>query len=76
MRVSDWKYSDRGIERYKTAALRLIDDGKERAQLARKLAGRKAVEKLIFKGRPEILGERIEALWRDQIAIEASCEAA
>ncbi|SAL31116.1 hypothetical protein AWB70_01967 [Caballeronia cordobensis] len=63
-------------EEYKTAALRLIDDGKERAQLARKLAGRKAVEKLIFKGRPEILGERIEALWRDQIAVEASCEAA
>ncbi|WP_284504435.1 filamentous hemagglutinin N-terminal domain-containing protein [Caballeronia sp. ATUFL_F1_KS4A] len=56
-------------EEYKAAALRLIDDSKERNQLARKFAGRKAVEKLIFKGRPEILGERIRALLKEKADI-------
>ncbi|SAK89089.1 hypothetical protein AWB78_04671 [Caballeronia calidae] len=62
-------------DEYKAAALRLIDDSKERTELARKLAGPKAVEKLIFKGRPEILGERIESLWRDQIEANRSVAA-
>ncbi|MEM5436657.1 filamentous hemagglutinin N-terminal domain-containing protein [Paraburkholderia diazotrophica] len=54
-------------DEYKTAALRLIDNAAERRELARSLAGPKAVEKLIFKGRPEILGERMQALWLEQI---------
>ncbi|SAL31126.1 TPR repeat-containing protein [Caballeronia cordobensis] len=52
-------------DEYKAAALRLIGDAGERLELSRTLAGRQAVEKLIFKGRPEILGERIEALWQE-----------
>jgi hypothetical protein len=54
-------------EEYKAAALRLIDNPAERRELARSLAGPKAVEKLIFKGRPEILGERMQALWEEQV---------
>ncbi|WP_250523309.1 MULTISPECIES: peptide transporter [unclassified Caballeronia] len=62
-------------EEYKAAALRLIDDSKERNQLARKFAGRKAVEKLIFKGRPEILGERIRALLKEKADTQVVAEA-
>ncbi|SPB15438.1 UDP-glucose:protein N-beta-glucosyltransferase [Caballeronia novacaledonica] len=47
---------------YKAAALRLIENESERRDLARALAGKKAIEKLIFKGRPEILGERVQAI--------------
>ncbi|MDR2856412.1 MAG: FkbM family methyltransferase [Novosphingobium sp.] len=54
-------------EDYKTAALRLIHDREERLALARQFAGPKAVQKLIFKGRPQILGERITALWKAAI---------
>jgi predicted O-linked N-acetylglucosamine transferase (SPINDLY family) len=50
---------------YKAAALRLIENESERRDLARTLAGKKAIEKLIFKGRPEILGERIQALLKN-----------
>jgi FkbM family methyltransferase len=50
---------------YKAAALRLIHDPDERAALAAEFAGPKAVEKLIFEGRPHILGERIMELWRE-----------
>jgi hypothetical protein len=31
------------------------------------MAGPKAIEKLIFHGRPEILGERMQALWLDKL---------
>lgn len=54
-------------EDYKAAALRLSDHPEERRELAARLAGPKAIERLIFKGRPEILGERIQALWRERI---------
>ncbi len=54
-------------EEYKESALRLINDSKERNELARKLAGKKAIERLIFKGLPEILGERIQALWQERV---------
>jgi FkbM family methyltransferase len=51
-------------EEYKQAALRLIHSPEERARLAAEFAGPKAIEKLIFEGRPQILGERIQALWQ------------
>jgi hypothetical protein len=35
--------------------------------MAAKLAGPQAIEKLIFKGRPEILGERIEEIWSKKL---------
>jgi hypothetical protein len=46
--------------------LRLIANPQERCELAASLAGPKAVEKLIFQGRPEILGERMQGLWLDK----------
>jgi len=55
-------------EDYKAAALRMIHNGQERRELAAELAGPQAIEKLIFKGRPEILGERIQALWRGRFS--------
>ncbi|WP_250490564.1 peptide transporter [Caballeronia sp. INML2] len=57
----------RTTEEYKAAALRLIGNADERNELAAKLAGPQAIEKLIFKGRPEILGERMQALWQAQL---------
>jgi FkbM family methyltransferase len=51
-------------EEYKAAALRLIHDKQERLALAEQFAGPKAIEKLIFEGRPRILGERIMQLWK------------
>ncbi|MCL2791425.1 MAG: FkbM family methyltransferase [Desulfobulbus sp.] len=51
-------------EDYKQAALRMINNGSERVELAAQLAGPQAIEKLIFEGRPQILGERIQALWQ------------
>jgi FkbM family methyltransferase len=54
----------RSNDEYKQAALRLIHDADERTRLAAELAGPKAIEKLIFEGRPEILGERIRDLWQ------------
>lgn len=51
-------------EDYKTAALRLINNRDERLKFATELAGPQAIEKLIFEGRPQILGERIMELWR------------
>ena len=54
-------------EQYKNAALRLIHDARERHQLADTLTGPHAIERLIFKGRTEILGERMRELWRGMI---------
>jgi predicted O-linked N-acetylglucosamine transferase (SPINDLY family) len=51
-------------EQYKTSALRLIENAKERHELSDTLAGPQAIERLIFKGRMEILGERMRELWR------------
>lgn len=54
-------------DEYKAAALRLIGDAEERRTLSKTLAGPHAIEKLIFKGRPEILGERMQALWQERV---------
>lgn len=54
-------------EAYIEAALRLIENHDERNALSDSLAGPQAIEKLIFKGRPEILGERMQAIWQDKI---------
>jgi hypothetical protein len=54
-------------DEYRIAALRMIQDVKEREQMAATLAGPHAIERLIFKGRPEILGERMEELWREMV---------
>jgi predicted O-linked N-acetylglucosamine transferase (SPINDLY family) len=62
-------------DEYKAAALRLIENPEERNALAAELAGPQAIEKLIFKGRPEILGERIQALWQEQAGAAASAAA-
>ena len=59
-------------DEYKAAALRLIANPDERRELASALSGPKAVEKLIFSGRPQILGERMQALWQEQLAGEPS----
>jgi predicted O-linked N-acetylglucosamine transferase (SPINDLY family) len=55
-------------EEYVAAALRLIDNVGERVQLEKKLCGPQAIQKLIFSGRPEILGQRMEEIWRENIA--------
>ncbi|MEZ2353808.1 peptide transporter [Caballeronia sp. RCC_10] len=62
----DWMIAKTN-EEYKASALRLIENADERAELSAKLAGPQAIEKLIFAGRPEILGERMEALWTEQL---------
>lgn len=62
----DWMIAKTN-EEYKASALRLIENADERAELSAKLAGPQAIEKLIFAGRPEILGERMEALWKEQL---------
>lgn len=54
-------------EAYVDAALRMIEDKEERDALTAQLAGPQAIEKLIFKGRPEILGERIEEIWSHKL---------
>ena len=55
-------------EEYVQSALRLIDNAAERASLEQKLCGPQAIEKLIFTGRPEILGQRMEEIWKEAIA--------
>ncbi|VXA94185.1 UDP-glucose:protein N-beta-glucosyltransferase [Burkholderia sp. 8Y] len=62
-------------DEYKASALRLIENADERNELAAKLAGPQAIEKLIFKGRPEILGERMQALWQEQLRSATSVKA-
>ncbi|WP_175945662.1 peptide transporter [Caballeronia sp. BCC1704] len=61
-------------DEYRAAALRLIENADERNELAAKLAGPQAIEKLIFKGRPEILGERMQALWQEQLPAAKSAK--
>jgi hypothetical protein len=67
----DWMVANT-IEEYKAAALRLIGNPQERQELARTLSGPQAVEKMIFTGRPEILGQRMQALWQEQVEAGAS----
>ena len=64
----DWTIADTR-EAYVEAALRLIEEHAERNMLSAKLAGPQAIEKLIFKGRPEVLGERMQALWAEKIKL-------
>jgi predicted O-linked N-acetylglucosamine transferase (SPINDLY family) len=52
-------------EEYFESAVRMIRNTEERNELASRLCGPQAIDKLIFKGRPEILGERIEQLWQE-----------
>jgi hypothetical protein len=59
----------RTTEEYISAALRLINNPAERIRLELKLCGPPAIEKLIFKGRPEILGQRMEEIWMDLIPV-------
>ncbi|AZG16027.1 MULTISPECIES: peptide transporter [Cupriavidus] len=58
------------VDEYKAAVIRMAENHEEREALAAKLAGREAIETHIFKGRPEILGERMYALWSEQVANE------
>lgn len=62
----DWTVT-KTTEEYVTAALRLIENVEERRTLSTALAGPQAIEKLIFKGRPEILGERMQELWEAKL---------
>ena len=55
-------------QEYIQAALRLIHDPDERVRMEREMCGPQAIEKLIFKGRPEILGQCMEALWHELMA--------
>ncbi len=73
----DWTIT-KTTEEYVTAALRLIENVEERRTLSAALAGPQAIEKLIFKGRPEIFGERMQELWEAklQLAKEKEKEAA
>lgn len=65
-RFPDWTVT-KTTEEYVTAALRLIENVEERRTLSAALAGPQAIEKLIFKGRPEILGERMQELWEAKL---------
>jgi hypothetical protein len=59
------------LDEYVAAALRLIDNPAERAGIAESLAGREAVSKANFGGNPDILGDRIAALWEEQVRQQA-----
>lgn len=54
----------RNDEEYFSAVKRLVENPQERSVLAKKLAGPQAIQKLIFEGRPSILGQRLDALWQ------------
>ncbi|AZG16025.1 MULTISPECIES: peptide transporter [Cupriavidus] len=62
----DWTITT-STEQYIAAAVRMIERAEERRVMQGKLAGPQAIERLIFKGRPEILGQRIQALWEDKL---------
>lgn len=55
-------------DEYKAAVIRMAENREEREELAARLTGREAIEKHIFKGRPDILGQRMHALWAEQLA--------
>jgi predicted O-linked N-acetylglucosamine transferase (SPINDLY family) len=58
-------------DEYVNAALRLVDDAAQRKALAGALSGPHAIDKVIFKGRQHILGERIHGLWQARIDAQA-----
>ncbi|GJG94690.1 hypothetical protein [Cupriavidus pauculus] len=62
----------RTTEEYVTAALRLIENAEERRAMSVALAAPQAIEKLIFKGRPEILGERVQELWEAKLPMPST----
>jgi hypothetical protein len=59
-------------DEYVNAALRLIDNPAQRSALAHSLSGPRAIDKVIFTGREEILGEQILSLWKAKLAEQAS----
>jgi hypothetical protein len=48
----------------------MIRNTDERNELSTRLTGPQAINKLIFTGRPEILGQRIEQLWLETVGTE------
>ncbi|WP_324291841.1 hypothetical protein [Cupriavidus sp. D39] len=70
-----WLVADT-VDKYVEAALILIDDAGERKTLAQNLAGPAAINKVIFAGRAEILGDKIEALWKSRLSQHAAPAAA
>jgi hypothetical protein len=63
LRLPDWTIAAT-VEAYIQAAVRMADNGAERAALCRQLAQPGALDAL-FSGRPECLGERLLGLVRD-----------
>lgn len=57
---------------YVKAAIRLVDLPEERRELAQQLAGPQAIDKIIFRGRKEILGRRMFELWQEKLAEQAT----
>ena len=54
-------------ERYIKAAVRLIEDHGLRNELRRQHSGPDKVQ-VLFRGRPEIMGQKLEAAWRERLA--------
>ena len=57
------------VDEYITAALRLIQDNKERLSLRQQLTGSEAVE-VLFKGRPHVFGEKLLKLLKQKLKPE------
>ena len=64
----DWTIATT-VDEYKAAVIRMAENEEERAAMAAQLAGRDAIERRIFTGRPQILGERMYALWTEQLSV-------
>jgi hypothetical protein len=62
----DWLIA-KNNEQYIEAALKLIDNAQLRKELSDQLAGPSAIEKLIFQGRPQILGEMMQGIWHEKL---------
>ncbi|RBB33101.1 peptide transporter [Burkholderia reimsis] len=62
-----WLIAD-DIEKYVDAALRLINEPEERRALANALSGPNALTRVIFTGRPKILGDKIWNIWQSRLA--------
>jgi hypothetical protein len=63
--LPDWTVAA-AVEAYIQAAIRMADNGAERAALYRQLAQAGAMDS-IFSGRPECLGEQLQRLLRDAV---------
>lgn len=66
--LPEWTIA-RTTEAYIDAAVRLIDHDDERLALRRKMIGEKAVDRL-FRGRPELFGQRMAALLDEKKALQ------